>query len=336
MAVVRPSIQEGTLLRSVVGGRWETGPVLLDELVTTADAVASTRSRLAKVDALADAARAGSSPTRSRRRSGSSSASRGRGGSASAGAGVAAAMGEPADDADAHGRRRSTPLLDRLAAASGAGSVAARGRELRELTARATEREQGFLGARARSASMRTGRARGRAHRRDRAGRRPARPTSCGGRRCSSGDLGETARARAHRHRGRRSTRSGSSSARRCCRCSPPPPRARPRRSRPSGEASVEYKLDGARIQVHRVGDDVRVFTRNLADITAPAARGRRGRATDAGARRDPRRRDALARRRRRAAAVPGHDVALRRRGRARDRCCIRGSSTCCTSTGAT
>jgi DNA ligase-1 len=34
------------------------------------------------------------------------------------------------------------------------------------------------------------------------------------------------------------------------------------------GEASVEYKLDGARIQVHRSGDDVRVFTRNLADIT--------------------------------------------------------------------
>ena len=32
--------------------------------------------------------------------------------------------------------------------------------------------------------------------------------------------------------------------------------------------ASVEYKLDGARIQVHRDGDDVRVFTRSLADIT--------------------------------------------------------------------
>lgn len=32
--------------------------------------------------------------------------------------------------------------------------------------------------------------------------------------------------------------------------------------------ASVEFKLDGARIQVHRDGDDVRVFTRSLADIT--------------------------------------------------------------------
>jgi DNA ligase-1 len=35
-----------------------------------------------------------------------------------------------------------------------------------------------------------------------------------------------------------------------------------------TGAASVEYKLDGARIQVHRDGDDVRVFTRSLADIT--------------------------------------------------------------------
>ncbi len=34
------------------------------------------------------------------------------------------------------------------------------------------------------------------------------------------------------------------------------------------GLASVEWKLDGARIQVHRDGDDVRVYTRNLNDIT--------------------------------------------------------------------
>ena len=32
--------------------------------------------------------------------------------------------------------------------------------------------------------------------------------------------------------------------------------------------ASVEWKLDGARIQVHRADDEVRVFTRNLADAT--------------------------------------------------------------------
>src|SRR5262245_51151161 len=35
------------------------------------------------------------------------------------------------------------------------------------------------------------------------------------------------------------------------------------------GEASVEWKLDGARIQVHRREDEVRIYTRNLNDITA-------------------------------------------------------------------
>lgn len=34
------------------------------------------------------------------------------------------------------------------------------------------------------------------------------------------------------------------------------------------GRSSVEWKLDGARIQVHRQGDTVRVFTRNLNDVT--------------------------------------------------------------------
>ena len=32
--------------------------------------------------------------------------------------------------------------------------------------------------------------------------------------------------------------------------------------------ASVEWKLDGIRIQIHRRGDDVRIYTRNLNDIT--------------------------------------------------------------------
>jgi len=35
------------------------------------------------------------------------------------------------------------------------------------------------------------------------------------------------------------------------------------------GEAAFEYKLDGARIQVHKAGDDVRVFTRQLQNVTA-------------------------------------------------------------------
>ena len=35
------------------------------------------------------------------------------------------------------------------------------------------------------------------------------------------------------------------------------------------GEASVEWKLDGARIQVHRSVEEVRIYTRNLNDVTA-------------------------------------------------------------------
>jgi DNA ligase-1 len=34
------------------------------------------------------------------------------------------------------------------------------------------------------------------------------------------------------------------------------------------GEAALEYKIDGARIQVHKVDDEVRVFSRNLRDVT--------------------------------------------------------------------
>jgi DNA ligase-1 len=37
---------------------------------------------------------------------------------------------------------------------------------------------------------------------------------------------------------------------------------------RDMGEAIVEYKLDGARIQVHKAGDEVRVFSRALNDVT--------------------------------------------------------------------
>jgi DNA ligase-1 len=35
------------------------------------------------------------------------------------------------------------------------------------------------------------------------------------------------------------------------------------------GTALFEWKLDGARVQVHKAGDEIRVFTRNLNDVTA-------------------------------------------------------------------
>jgi DNA ligase 1 len=36
-----------------------------------------------------------------------------------------------------------------------------------------------------------------------------------------------------------------------------------------TGEAAVEWKLDGARVQLHKSGDEVRVFSRLLNDVTA-------------------------------------------------------------------
>ena len=43
------------------------------------------------------------------------------------------------------------------------------------------------------------------------------------------------------------------------------------------GTAAFEWKLDGARVQVHKAGDEVRVYTRNLNDVTAARAGDRRG-----------------------------------------------------------
>jgi DNA ligase-1 len=34
------------------------------------------------------------------------------------------------------------------------------------------------------------------------------------------------------------------------------------------GRVALEYKLDGARVQIHRRGDEVRIYSRNLADVT--------------------------------------------------------------------
>ena len=84
------------------------------------------------------------------------------------------------------------------------------------------------------------------------------------------------------------------------------------------GEAAIEWKLDGARVQIHRRDDDVRVYTRSLDDVTArvpeiveatlalPVAHGgARRRGDRAAARRPP-------------GAVPGHRLPLRARRRNR------------------
>jgi ATP-dependent DNA ligase I len=37
------------------------------------------------------------------------------------------------------------------------------------------------------------------------------------------------------------------------------------------GDASLEYKIDGARVQIHKAGDEVSIFSRTLNDVTASA-----------------------------------------------------------------
>jgi DNA ligase-1 len=156
-------------------------------------------------------------------------------------------------------------LLDRLVAASGAGSVAVRGDALRELASRATAAEWAFL-SRVLLGELRTGALEGvlldaivmASGRQAGAVRRAA---------MLSGDLGRTAAIALSGTEedldavglivGRPVLPMLASTA----------PTAGAALA-VTGAASVEYKLDGARIQVHRDGDEVRVFTRSLADIT--------------------------------------------------------------------
>ena len=84
------------------------------------------------------------------------------------------------------------------------------------------------------------------------------------------------------------------------------------------GEAAIEWKLDGARVQIHRRDDEVRVFTRTLDDVTArvpeivEATLALPVRSVGA------RRRGDRAAPRRPTGAVPGDGLALRARAGAR------------------
>lgn len=237
--------------------------MLLSAVVETADAVAATRSKLAKVGALAELL-AGLEAVEIPVAVGFLTASP-RQGRLGVGWRTLSAL-----DVDHAAEPTLTiaevdEVLDELAAASGAGSVSLRGDRLRALATRATRPEWEFL-TRVILGEMRTGALEGvlldaiaRASDRDPATVRRAAMLS--------GDLGQTARlaltgtaddlAAVGLVVGRAVLPMLASTA------------ASPTEALASvGEASVEYKLDGARIQVHRSGDDVRIFTRNLADIT--------------------------------------------------------------------
>ncbi|WDH79000.1 ATP-dependent DNA ligase [Microbacterium esteraromaticum] len=155
--------------------------------------------------------------------------------------------------------------LDALAAASGAGSNAQRAALLEDLASRATAAEWDFV-ARAMLGELRTGALGGVLT--DAIARASGRPVADVRRAAMlTGDLGETAVLAL--------TGTADDLSAVGLRVGRPvlPMLAATAASATAaleitGRASVEYKLDGARIQVHRHGDDVAVYTRSLADIT--------------------------------------------------------------------
>jgi len=237
--------------------------VLLDTIVTTLETVAGTRSRLAKVDALAGLLGA-LEPDEIAPTVGFLVGKPRQGRVGVGWRGVAAVMGEPASSPTLTVRDLDT-LLGELAALGGEGSARDRSAALRDFAARATTGEQDLL-ARVLLGEMRTGALEGVlldaiARTADRPGPEVRRAAML------TGDLGATALlaltgtadelAAVGLVVGRPVLPMLAATA---------PSAAAALET--TGRASVEYKLDGARIQVHRSGDSVRVFTRTLADIT--------------------------------------------------------------------
>src|SRR4051794_21774522 len=156
--------------------------------------------------------------------------------------------------------------LARLAALSGPGSQAARRGELAALLGRATESEQAFLvalilgdlrqGALAAVVADAVARAAGVA------------PADVRRALMLRGDLGAVAEAALHGGGGALAAfrlEIGRPLQPMLAQTAPDVAAALER----TGQAAVEWKLDGARVQVHRDGAEVAVFTRNLDEVTA-------------------------------------------------------------------
>lgn len=237
--------------------------MLLSELVTTTEEVTATSSRLAKIDILARLLR-DAAPDEILPLTGLLLAHPRQGRLGVGWRGISALEVSPADtptlsiaDVDA--------ALTALASALGSGSAAVRTGLLSDLAHRATATEWDFL-VRAMLGELRTGALGGVLL--DAIARAADRPVAVVRRAAMlSGDLGETARialtasAEELDAVGLRVGRpvlpmlAGTASTAAAA-------------VTETGEASVEFKLDGARIQVHRHGEEVGVYTRSLADIT--------------------------------------------------------------------
>lgn len=235
----------------------------LSELVDTTREVAATTSRLAKIDALARLLR-DAAPDELPALIGLLLASPRQGRLGVGWRGIAALEVTHATDATLT-IADVDRALDELAHASGAGSAGARSETLRALASAATADEWDFL-ARAMLGELRTGALGGVLL--DAIAKASDRPPATVRRAAMlSGDLGATA-ALALTRTPEDLENVGLEVMR------PVLPMLAGTAATPTaaleltGEASVEYKLDGARIQVHRHGDDVGVYTRSLADIT--------------------------------------------------------------------
>lgn len=235
----------------------------LSELTDTAEAVAATSSRLAKTDALARLLeRAG--PDEIPALIGLLLAAPRQGRLGVGWRGLTALVVAHADES-ALGITDVDRALEALAAASGAGSAAARTRLLTDLASRATAQEWDLL-ARAMLGELRTGALGGVLL--DAIARASDRPVASVRRAAMlSGDLGDTALL-ALTGTAEQLDEVGLQVGRPVSPMLAGTAATATAALELTGEASVEYKLDGARIQVHRHGDEVGVYTRSLADIT--------------------------------------------------------------------
>lgn len=237
--------------------------MLLHEVVDAASQVAATRSRLAKVRILADLLRR--MPVDELAPAVGFLVGKARQGRVGVGyRRVASMLGEPATASTLEIADVDT-LMDDLLAATGAGSDATRVAVLRAVSSRATAEEQDFV-VRVLLGEMRTGALEGILV--DAIAAAAEVPSAVVRRAVMlSGDLGATARL---------ALTGGEPALQEVGLVvgTPVLPMLASTAAtvadavEVTGLASVEYKLDGARIQVHRRGDDIRVFTRTLADIT--------------------------------------------------------------------
>ncbi len=237
----------------------------LGELVDASHVVAESSSRLRKIERLADLlAKTPVDETEIVVAFLSGSLSQGRigvGGAAIIEARSAKPSAEPSLEV-----REVDDAFGRIAAAAGAGSARARAEELRRVFERATDAEQDFL-ARLLFGELRQGALEGvLVEAVARASKIPA--TTIRRAAMVAGSLPPVARAALHE----------GDAALQALVIRPFTP-IQPMLADSAedvgaalhdlGQASFEFKLDGARIQVHKAGDEVKVYSRNLRDVTA-------------------------------------------------------------------